>query len=202
LLGKRYDQDGMAQGLAAIRDIAQHPSTARHVAHKLAVHFVSDTPPSSAVDRLAQRFHETGGDLRAVSQTLATLPEAWASGQQKVKTPWDLVVSASIATGVRLPADQVASFLDRLGQPVFMAPQPAGWPDDAASWIGPEAVLRRVDWCSALADRVDRTQDPEQIGEHALGGLLDGPMREAIGRAESRSQAIALLLASPQFQRR
>jgi uncharacterized protein (DUF1800 family) len=202
LLGRRYDQDGMAQGVAAIGDIARHPSTARHIARKLAVHFVADTPPQSAIDRLTTAFRESGGDLRHVSETLASLPEAWSAWREKVKTPWDLIVSASIATGVTLPPDQVAGFLDRLGQPVFKAPQPSGWPDNAASWIGPEAVLRRVEWCGAFADRVDRTLDPETLATGALGASLEPTTREVIGRAESRPQAVALLLASPEFQRR
>ena len=202
LLGRTYAQDGMGQGLAAIRDIVAHPSTARHIARKLAQHFVADDPPPAAVDQLAAAFRESGGDLRHVSATLAGLPEAWGAWQAKVKTPWDLVVSASIATGVALPADLLASFLERLGQPVFMAPQPAGWPDDAASWIGPEAVLRRVEWCAAFADHADKTLDPEAVAAQALGDALDPVAHEAIGRAESRTQAVAMLLASPQFQRR
>ncbi|HLY58433.1 MAG TPA: DUF1800 domain-containing protein [Stellaceae bacterium] len=202
LLGRTYADEGMGQGLAAIHDIAVHPSTARHIARKLARHFVADDPPPSAVDRLAAAFRESGGDLRHVSATLAELPEAWSAWQDKVKTPWDLVVSASIATGLTLPPDLLASFLERLGQPVFMAPQPAGWPDDAVSWIGPEAVLRRVEWCAAFADRTDKTLDPETVAAQALGGALDPAAHEAIGRAESRTQAVAMLLATPQFQRR
>ena len=202
LLGRRYDQDGMAQGLAALNDIARHPATARHIARKLAVHFIADDPPRSAIDRLAQVFQESGGDLRRVYEALVDLPEAWAGFGRKVKTPWDLVVSASIATGIVLPPDQLGSFLDRLGQPIFMAPQPSGWPDDAASWIGPEAMLRRVEWCAAFAGKVDPAQDPEALADAALGGALTPGTKEAIGRAESRPQAVALLLASPEFQRR
>jgi uncharacterized protein (DUF1800 family) len=202
LLGRSYPDTGMAQAEAAIRDIARHPSTALHIARKLAVHFVADAPPQSAVDRLAAAFRDSGGDLRRVGETLAALPEAWENFQQKVKTPWDLVVSASIATGVVLPPDLLVSFLERLGQAIYMAPQPAGWPDDAASWIGPESVLRRVEWCAAFADRADPALDPETVAGQALGTALNPTIREAIGRAESRTQALAMLLASPQFQRR
>jgi uncharacterized protein (DUF1800 family) len=202
LLGRTYGQPGVEQGRAAIRDIALHPSTARHIARKLAVHFVADQPPQGAVDRLSQVFRETGGNLRHVSETLASLPEAWDNWQKKVKTPWDLIVSASVATGVKLPPDQLASFLDRLGQPVFKAPQPAGWPDDSASWISPEGVLRRVEWCGAFAGRADKTLDPQDVAQQALGSALDPEIHEAIGRAESRPEALAMLLASPQFQRR
>jgi uncharacterized protein (DUF1800 family) len=83
-----------------------------------------------------------------------------------------------------------------------MAPQPSGWPDDAASWVGAESVLRRVEWCAAFADRADRTLDPEMVADQSLGSTLDPAVHDAIGRAESRTQAIAMLLASPQFQRR
>jgi uncharacterized protein (DUF1800 family) len=202
LLGRRYDEPGMAQGVAAIRDIARHPSTARHVARKLARHFVADQPPDSAVDRLAGAFRESGGDLRHVAETLASLPEAWELYREKVKTPWELIVSASIATGLTLPPDQLWSFLERLGQPPWMAPQPSGWPDDAAAWIGPEAVLRRVEWCGAFADRVDRTLDPAMLAAQVLGAGIAPATRDAVQHAESRPQAIAMLLASPEFQRR
>jgi uncharacterized protein (DUF1800 family) len=202
LLGRLYPDDGEGQGEAAIRDIAGHPATARHVARQLARHFISDKPPPEAIERLARSFVASGGDLRAVGATLVAMPEVWNCYQQKIKTPWDLVVSASIATGIRLPPDQVANALQAMGQPVFMAPQPSGWPDDGASWAGPEQVMRRVEWCAGLARHADPTVDPVQLADLALGDTLDHDARQTIARAESRQSAIALLLASPAFQRR
>jgi uncharacterized protein (DUF1800 family) len=202
LLGRTYPEGGMREGIEAIIDVARHPSTARHIARKLAVHFIADQPPPGAVDRLASVFRESHGNLRDVTEALIELPEVWQNYQKKVKTPWDLVVSASIATGVRLPPEQLAPALNRLGQAVFMAPSPAGWGDDAASWVGPEAVLRRVEWCQAFAERADPALDPMSVAVTSLGETLPAAARETIAFAESRQSALAMVLASPAFQRR
>jgi uncharacterized protein (DUF1800 family) len=202
LLGRAYPEGGMHEGIEAIMEIAHHPATARHIARKLARHFIADDPPPAAVDRLAAAFRESHGNLRAVAEALIDLPEAWQSYQKKVKTPWDLVVSASVATGIRLPGDQLAAALNRLGQAVYMAPSPAGWGDDASTWIGPEAVLRRVEWCQAFAERADQALDPMIVADYALGETLPAAARETVSFAESRPSALALVLASPAFQRR
>ena len=202
LLGRSYPEGGMREGAAAILDISRHPSTARHIARKLAMHFIADQPPPGAVEKLAAVFRDTHGNLRAVSEALIDLPEVWQNYQKKVKTPWDLVVSASVATGVRLPPDQLAGSLTKLGQAAFMAPSPAGWGDDAASWIGPESVLHRVEWCQSFAERADPALDPMAVADGALGDALPPPARNAIGLAESRPTALAMVLASPAFQRR
>jgi uncharacterized protein (DUF1800 family) len=198
LLGHTYAEGGMREGLEAILDISHHPSTARHIARKLAVHFIADQPPPAAVDHLAAVFRDTKGDLRAVTEALIDLSEAWQNAGKKVKTPWDLVVSASVATGIRLPPDQLLGSLTKLGQAPYMAPSPAGWGDDAASWVGPEAVLRRVEWCQSFAERADAALDPMNLAE----GILPIDARNAVSLAESRPMALAMVLASPEFQRR
>ncbi len=202
LLGRTYREDGEGEGIAAIHDIVRHPATARHIALKLARHFISDQPPQAAVERLAMAFRESDGDLRHISEVLIELPEAWSTYQQKVKTPWDLVVSASVATGADPMPEQALGWLNRLGQPVFMAPQPSGWSDLAADWVGPEAVLRRVEWCQIFADHMEVKSDPVQLADYVLGDSLGAEGRQAVERAESRPEALAMLLASPAFQRR
>lgn len=201
-LGRTYPEAGMDEGLNAIRMIARHPSTARHLARQLAIHFIADQPPPAAVDRLTQVFLQTGGDLRAVSAALIDQPEAWSAYQQKIKTPFDFVASAIRATGRPLPPEQAVRTLDRLGQGLHMAPSPAGWPDDAASWIGPEAVLRRVEWAQTYADQVGNDIDPAALSGAVLGDTIAPDQHQAIARAESRPIALAMLLASPAFQRR
>jgi uncharacterized protein (DUF1800 family) len=202
LLGHLYPDSGMREGVTAILDISRHPSTARHIARKLAMHFVADQPSPAVVEKLAAVFRDTHGNLRAMTETLIDLPEVWQNYQKKVKTPWDLVVSASVATGVRLPPDQLAGALVKLGQAAFMAPSPAGWGDDAASWVGPESVLHRVEWCQSFAERADPALDPMAVADGALGDILSRPARNAIALAESRPTALAMVLASPAFQRR
>ena len=201
-LGQTYPESGMGEGLAAIRTIAHHPSTARHVARQLAVHFIADQPPQAAIDRLAQVFLQTGGDLQAVQAALVDQPEAWSCYQQKIKSPFDLVVSAIRATGRPLRPEQAVQIFDRLGQGLHMAPSPAGWPDDAAGWIGPEAVLRRVEWAQAYADQVGNDVDPVLLTDAVLGDTIAPDQHQAIQRAESRPTALAMLFASPAFQRR
>jgi uncharacterized protein (DUF1800 family) len=202
LLGRTYPESGIEEGLAAIRDISRHPATARHIARKLAVHFIADQPPQPAVDRLAAVFRESRGDLRATTEALIDLPECWQNYQKKVKSPWDLVVSASVATGIRLPPEPLAGALVRLGQAAFMAPSPAGWGDDSQSWVGPESVLRRVEWCQGFAERADPAIDPLAVADAALGDALPKPARTLVGLADSRPTALAMVLASPAFQRR
>jgi uncharacterized protein (DUF1800 family) len=201
-LGQTYPESGMGEGLAAIRAIAHHPSTARHVARQLAVHFIADQPPPAAIERLTRVFMQTGGDLHAVSLALVDQPEAWSLYQQKVKSPFDLVASAIRATGRSLPPEKMIHGLDGLGQGLHMAPSPAGWPDDAASWIGPEAMLRRVQWAQAYADQVGNDLDPVALSTAVLGDTIEPDQHRAIVRAESRTTALAILFASPAFQRR
>ncbi|MBI3512603.1 MAG: DUF1800 domain-containing protein, partial [Proteobacteria bacterium] len=147
LLGKRYPEAGKAEGDAVLRDLARHPSTARFIATKLARHFIADEPPAAAVELLARRFLDTGGDLGAVTRALVALPEAWPASPSKIKTPNDLVVSAFRAlggySGEPLRLVQILAVLD---QSPFGAPSPAGWPDKAAEWIGPEATMKRIEW--------------------------------------------------------
>jgi len=166
------------------------------------VHFIADQPPPAAVDRLAQVFQRSEGDLGAVSAALVDQPEAWAGYGQKVKTPFDLVASSVRATGRTLPPERLLQSLNQLGQGLHMAPSPAGWPDDAQSWVGPEAMLRRVQWAQAYADEVGNDFDPAGLGDAVLGDTLDPAHRLAITRAESRPVALAMLISSPAFQRR
>jgi uncharacterized protein (DUF1800 family) len=201
-LGETYSEAGMDEGMAAIRTIARHPSTAHHVARRLAAHFIADQPPPAAVDRLARVFQQTGGDLQAVSLALVDQPEAWSLYQHKIKSPFDLVASATRATGRPLPPQQAIQTLDRLGQGLHMAPSPAGWPDDAGSWIGPEAMLRRVEWVQAYAGQAGNGVDPAALADATLGDTIPPEQHQAIARAESRPTALAMLFASPAFQRR
>lgn len=202
LLGKTYPDAGFEQGVAVLRDLAAHPSTARFVAAKLARHFVADDPPDAVVERLARVFRETEGDLGRVSAALVGSPEAWQQPAAKLKTPQELVVSAYRAVGVdRAPPRELVGSLEVLSQRPFSAPSPAGWGDTAASWDGADALLRRIEWSVSFAAR-HRSASPVEIAQAALGPLAGERTRTAVARAQSREQGMALLLASPEFQRR
>src|SRR5260221_215884 len=203
LLGRTYAESGAGEGEAALRDLARHPATARHIAVKLARHFIADAPPQAAVDRIAKRYRDTDGDLRQVIAAVVNEAEAWQTPFAKVKTPTELVISACRASGLRdVPPEGLVGSLRVLDQPAFIAPSPAGWPDVAASWISPESVIRRAEWCQAFANRLPDPPDPVEIAAASLGDALPEETLQAIRLASDRRIGLALLLASPEFQRR
>jgi len=202
LLGRRYREAGMAEGEGALLDLARHPATARHVASKFARHFIADQPPPAAVDRLANVFHDSDGDLGELARAVVATPEAWSEPLAKVKTPDELVVSALRLTSFKGNPDKLVGSLALLGQAPFAAPSPAGWPDDAAGWIGPEAGLQRVEWSMQLAQRLPRDLSPIALADATIAPVAARDTMQAIERAPDAREAIALLFASPEFQRR
>ncbi len=145
LLGRSYAESGAGEGEAALRDLACHNATSRHIAFKLARHFIADAPPPDAVERIAQRFRDTDGDLKQVTAAVIGEAAAWQQPFAKIRTPTELVVAACRASGLNdVPAEGLAGSLRVLDQLAFVAPSPAGWSDVAASWVSPESVLRRA----------------------------------------------------------
>jgi uncharacterized protein (DUF1800 family) len=201
VIGNTYHDSGIAQGRAAMADLARHPSTAKHVSTKLVRHFISDQPPPALVDRLAKRFLETDGDLKEVAKTLLTAPESWSGQRAKLKRPGEWVVSVLRALGGAPPdVGQVTQAQNLLGEPLWRPPAPAGFSDDSATWMAGLAI--RVDIANQMARRVPATVDPQSVIDVALGPLASGETRTAAARAESRPQALALLFMAPEFQRR
>jgi uncharacterized protein (DUF1800 family) len=203
VMGRRYAEAGVAQARAVMTDLAASPHTARQVATKLARHFVADDPPSDLVDRLQQAYVGTGGDLAELAKALVLAPEAWSPDAQKFKTPYEFLVSSWRATGAA-PAvlSDVAPMLNEMGQKPFSAPSPKGWPEDAQTWCAPDAVIKRIAWAQGLAGRSLNGRDPSQLAELALGARLTPLVARAIERAETREEGLAILLMSPEFQRR
>jgi len=204
VLGKRY-AEGEAALPAVLHDLAHHPSTARFIATKLARHFVADDPPPALVDRLAHRFERSGGDLPSLYRELVAAPEAWTTPPVKLKTPEEFVVST--ARMLRLGDEAFArgrgdAGIAQLGQRVQAAPSPAGWPDRADEWLGPDAVWKRVEWASRVAERIGRGIDARRIARDSLGALLGEHSAREIERAADGPQALVLLLMAPEFQRR
>jgi uncharacterized protein (DUF1800 family) len=203
IMGKRYSQDGEAQGRAILMDLAANPATAKHIAFQLARHFAGDTPPQALVDRLTQTYLSSGGDLPSLYRTLINSPEPWAAQPVKFKTPWEWSVSALRAVGVdQLEPQKAVGLLNQMGQPVWKPESPAGYDDIAASWAAPEALMQRVEAAKRIADRAGSSVDPRQIAEKVLPGSLSEATRTAIARAESPAEGLALLLVSPEFLRR
>jgi len=203
VLGRRYEQPGEGQARAILHDLATAPATARHIATKLACHFVADTPPPALVDRLADAFTRSGGDLPTVYRTLIEAPEAWSASAAKFKTPWDWMLSSLRGLGVdQLRSLQVAPLMAQLGQPIWRPGSPAGYDDIAASWAAPDALVRRVEVAQRLATRLGDATDPRTLGPELLPGSLSNSTASAVARAESASTGVALLLVSPDFLRR
>ena len=202
-LGKRYPDDGRGQGEAVLGDLARHPSTARFVASKLVRHFIADEPPPAAVDRVARAFKTSDGDLPQVYSALIESPEAWDPSARKFKTPEDFVFSTLRAFDASpdKPEEVIRSF-ELLGQRQYTPGSPAGWPDTAKAWDGSDALMHRVLWASRAAERLDQGTDPLDLAMSTLGSLVRAETLTALRRAASGTQALALLLMSPEFQRR
>jgi uncharacterized protein (DUF1800 family) len=202
VLGKRYREAGADQPRAVLADLARHPSTARHIAVKLARHFIADTPPAGAVDALTGVFVETDGDLLALGRTLVTLDDVWGAEQQKFKPPEDYLVSVLRAVpDLPFEPQQPVRLLELMGQRPYAAPSPAGWPDDRQHWASPDGLMKRIEFADFVA-RTIRMRDAVALAGESLGALASPDLLRSIGRAESRRQGLALLLASPQFMRR
>lgn len=203
LLGKTYGGEGKLQAPAILDDLARSPATAKHVATKLARHFVADDPPASAVERLQAVFARTGGDLAALAKAVVDLDEAWGAAPEKFKTPEELLVSAARAADARVAfgRDQRAVYTSLAQQP-FSAPSPAGWPDTAAAWAGADAVMKRLEWANAVSQRMAAMGSPSDFVDRSLGPTAGEATRQAVSRAESAQQGFTLALMSPEFQRR
>src|SRR5436190_8097631 len=193
VLGKNYADIGVEQGRAVLLDLSRHPATARHIADKLARAFVADVPPPTLVEGLAKRFLDTNGDLKELAKILVSAPEAWAAPRAKLKAPGEWIVAALRATGAAPPdVRPVLQAHNLLGAPLWRPPAPKGFPDDSAAWM--DGLAERLDIANQLARRVAPLVDPEAAVDLALGPLASAQTRETVARAESRPQALALLL--------
>ena len=155
VLGHRLSPGrGIEDGVEVLEILAVHPSTARHLAHKLAVRFVSDEPPAALVDRLAKTFEASGGDSAAVMRVLVASPEFWSdeARQSKIKSPFELVVSALRALDARLTEPrELIEWVSRLGQPLYAYQAPTGYPDRADAWVNTGSLLGRMNFGLELA---------------------------------------------------
>jgi uncharacterized protein (DUF1800 family) len=203
LLGKTYQEDGVAQGEAALADIARHPSTAAFIASKFARHFVADDPPPALVARLQHTFHSSDGDLKALALALVDSDEAWQAPQTKMRSPYEFLVATGRLLS-RIPDDPglYLGGLNLLGQPLWSPAGPNGFPDSNAAWAAPEGMKLRLDVSAQVASRIGDSIDPRQLLELAAADAASPETRHTVERAESRQQALALLLMSPEFQRR
>jgi uncharacterized protein (DUF1800 family) len=200
---RRYGQSDQAQGRAVLNDLALASPTARHIATKLARHFIADEPPPAAVARIAEAFERSGGDLPQVYRALMSCEEAWRVPLAKYKTPQDYLLS--VFRGLQLPvADaprSIAGF-DLLGQRQFAPGSPAGWPDRSDDWDGASALMKRIEFADSVAQRLGGTRTVAELGPQLLGATYSDQTRSALLHAATDAQALTLLLTAPEFMRR
>ena len=203
ILGKRYPEGGIEEGEQVLANLALQSATARHIATKLARHFVADEPSAALVDRLAAAYLASSGELMPVYRVLIEAEESWHQPLAKYKTPQDFVISTYRALDYTPDnSERILGFLTQLGQRPLTPGSPAGWPDTAAHWNGGNALLKRIEWASAVGRFADDRVSPLQLADAVLGEIASSATRSSIARAESASQAFAMLFAAPEFQRR
>jgi len=201
--GRLYTEDGVAQGEAALGDLAREPATAEHIARKFARHFVADSPDPALVERLAKVFRDTDGDLAALARALVEDPVAWSAPPTKIRDPWQLTM-ATFRAFQRDPSDPgpALNALNVLGMPLWQPGGPNGWPDETAAWTSPEGMKTRVELATQFAHQVKQAPRPLTLVDEVLGSDVSDATRLAVTRAETVEQAYALLILSPEFQRR
>jgi len=203
LLGKDYEDTGVSQGKAALTDIAHRAAAAKFIARKFAAHFIADDPPPSLVAKLEMSFRSTDGDLKALAMTLIDSDEGWRAPMTKIRTPNEFLVATGRAMG-RIPEEpgRYLGALNLLGQPLWTPPGPNGFADTNAAWASPENVKLRLDVASQISSRIADTLEPIDLLQACAGEAASAETRKTIEGAETRQQALALLLMSPEFQRR
>ncbi|MCX7341017.1 MAG: DUF1800 family protein [Hyphomicrobiales bacterium] len=200
--GPANAEPGFERGRAALTDIARHPATAQHIARKLTRHFVADDPPASMVARLAKVFRDSDGNLQAVSRAVLDSPEAWSAPSAKMRTPQEFLLAAARALGRKPDVGQILQPLNAMGQPMWQPGGPNGFPDTVAAWASPEGLKTRLDVAAAIARQTAAGIDPQDLISNVFGAAASNETRQAVLRAESRYQAVAIALMSPEFQRR
>ena len=231
VLGTEIPAGGrMEDGERVLDLLAVHPSTARFIARKLAQKFVMDSPPPALVERVAQVFLRTGGDLTATYRALFESPEFWSDAARgsKVKTPLEFTVSAVRALGGTTAGDvPMVQALNRMGQPLYRAQPPTGWAEVSQPWVNPGALVARIDFGLKLAaGRLTGTEvplppvegPPEQVVDRTARAILHRRLGEqtratvlaALGASEvmpdgerrriDGAKLVGLLLGAPEFQ--
>jgi uncharacterized protein (DUF1800 family) len=212
ILGKSYgERGGLKDVLAFLNDLAVHPDTAAHIARKLAVHFVVETPSEDLVQALTKTYRDTGGDLMAVYKTLLEHPASAAPLGAKVKWPTEFVVSTLRALNqVELLAEvsprelrgAIQLPMQSVGMDIFRPSGPDGWSESAEDWITPPALAARIEWAVEAAKEYGQDIDPRALLSEVLGDGVSNALQVAVAGAESKWEGVALLLVSPEFNRR
>ncbi|MGB3669326.1 MAG: DUF1800 domain-containing protein [Phormidesmis sp.] len=206
LLGELIPGGGVEEGERALDLLAQHPSTARHISYRLAQYFVSDAPPETLVDRMAERFLATEGDITQVLRSLFDSDEFWAdaSYQTKFKTPYQYLISAARATGLSSPDENAIRRLigvaNQLGMPVYSCRTPNGYAQIESAWLNADAMLRRVGFARAIINLPAEKPTASALLE-TLGDQFSSQTLSVINSSPAGLQP-ALIAGSPEMMYR
>ena len=200
IMDKAYPDSGIEQGRAVLDDLAMHPSTATHIAAKLVRHFIADDLPQTLTERLSKAFLDTGGDLKGIAKVLVNSEEAWDMPRSKLKRPSEWVISMVRAAGTPADAARFTGGQAILGEPLWRPAAPNGYADDEASWI--DGMGLRLDIANSYAEAVSARVDPRYVMDTVMASTVSPQTRQSVTRAETRSQALALLFMSSDIQRR
>jgi uncharacterized protein (DUF1800 family) len=247
LLGQVYEDDeaGSQDHLRMLEDLALNRMTAEHICRKLVIHFIADEPPAEIVAVMTAAWAETKGDLKAVYRAMLDHPRAWSDPGQKIKRPFEFVVSGfravdisdkdlsrlldemdgdekeddgpmrkalkmASSTASREDAkrratranDLTLAALQRMGQPIWQPPSPAGYSDQASAWLSAGQLSERIAWARLMAGSFGERRDPGTFLDAALGDAASENIRNVIAEAPNTTHAIAMVLASAEFNRR
>ena len=218
VLGKKIHSGGMKDGEQVLDLLTHHPSTAKFLSTELARRFVSDNPPPALVNRMAETFQSSDGDIRAVMKTMIWSPEFWSreAYRAKIKTPFELVVSAARALGTDVDTPlPLVQWVGRIGEPLYQCQPPTGYSDKAETWVNTGALLNRLNFSLALAGNrmrgartdvasllgADSSADPKAALDHAvevfLGGQAAPPTVETLEKQLDNPQVLRAKLDDP-----
>ncbi len=212
ILGKTYGGDPplLQDIFDFLDDLSLRADTARHIAQKLCVHFISQTPPAELIEQMTDAYLATGGQLQAVYEAMLSHPASARPVGDKVKWPFEYVVSCirALGLGERLAGASLEELrqthvaMQAMGQDLFRPPGPDGWPENGADWITPPTLAARIRWAAALAQEYGQDTDPEALARSVLGPGASPELLHAAREAESKWEGVALVLVSPRFNRR
>jgi uncharacterized protein (DUF1800 family) len=208
VLGKRISGTGEAEIEECLDMLARQPATAHHIAFQLAQYFVADVPPPQLVNKLAQRFQQTDGNIKDVMQTLLGSPEFWDPKYEhcKYKSPFRYVISSIRATGASIDRlDVINQFLKMQGQPLYGCLTPDGYKNVKDAWMNPDALLRRINFATAigygsLPGMNSSPPEYRQLGATISAGKFSNQTVATVAKQPEQLRS-ALLIGSPEFMR-
>ncbi len=212
VLGITYDGVALAPVHALLDDLAVHPETARHLARKLAVHFVSDAPDEGMIAAMAEAYLAADGQLMPLYRAMLSHPAAWAPDAQKARQPYDFIVAALRALGMtpeaamgmnrKRVAGMVLGSLRAMGQDWGRPGGPDGWEEAAEAWINPQGMAARITWAMTQPAELGALPDPRAMVGRVLAERASERLIWAVNAAEDQRDGVGLILASPEFNRR